>query len=163
MGLLAIRLSPHFHINICTYLQQLYAFSLGCIISCLNLFPWSLTLCLIFIVSAVEIVYKENSPENVYRNVVFLQDVAVGSWQLQLRHSEADDAESKAHYKFHRSLQMKAHTFCTVSWIFVTYIEKKNMFVGVLKLLIKFEFEHISYFSLCFNCYIILFQNYLLF
>lgn len=37
------------------------------------------------------------------------------------------------------------------------------MFVGVLKLLIKFEFEHISYFSLCFNCYIILFQNYLLF
>lgn len=68
-----------------------------------------------FIVSAVEIVYKENSPENVHRNVVFLQDVAVGSWQLQLRHSEADDAESKAHYKFHRSLQMKSHTFCTVS------------------------------------------------
>lgn len=85
-----------------------------------------------FIVSAVEIVY---CPENVYRNVVFLQDVAVGSWQLQLRHSEADDAESKAHYKFHRSLQMKAHTFCTVSLIFVTYIEK-NMFVGVLKLVI---------------------------
>lgn len=95
-----------------------------------------------FIVSALEIVYKNNSPENVYRNVVFLQDVAVGSWQLQLRHSEADDAESKAQYKFHRSLQMKAHTFCTVSLIFVTYIEK-NMFVGVLKLVIIL--------SICFN------------
>lgn len=42
------------------------------------------------------------------------EDVAVGSWQLQLRHSEAEDAESKAQYKFHRSLQMKANTFCTV-------------------------------------------------
>lgn len=64
---------------------------------------------------SLEIVYKKKSPEKVYKDVVFLQDVAVGSWQVQLRHSEADDAESKAHYKFHRSLQMKANTFCTVS------------------------------------------------
>nr|XP_022333831.1 lamin Dm0-like [Crassostrea virginica] len=42
------------------------------------------------------------------------EDVALGSWQLQLRHSEDDGAENKAQYKFHRSLHMKAKTFCTV-------------------------------------------------
>ncbi|XP_061172911.1 prelamin-A/C-like [Saccostrea echinata] len=42
------------------------------------------------------------------------EDVAVGTWQLQLRHSEADDAENKAQYKFHHSLQIKAGQMCTV-------------------------------------------------
>lgn len=43
------------------------------------------------------------------------QDIAIGGWQLKLKHSEDSDADEVAHYKFHRSLQLKAGSTCTVS------------------------------------------------
>jgi hypothetical protein len=52
------------------------------------------------------------------RLFVLLQDAAVGMWQLRLRHSEDEDAENKAQYKFHRSLIIKAGQTCTVSQIY---------------------------------------------
>lgn len=42
------------------------------------------------------------------------EDISIGGWQLKLKHSDDPDSDEVAHYKFHRSLLLKAGQTCTV-------------------------------------------------
>ncbi|CAC5426515.1 unnamed protein product [Mytilus coruscus] len=42
------------------------------------------------------------------------EDIPIGGWQLKLKHEDDADADEVAHYKFHRTLQLKAGQTCTV-------------------------------------------------
>ena len=42
------------------------------------------------------------------------EDIPIGGWQLKLKHSDDTDANEVAHYKFYKSLQLKAGQTCTV-------------------------------------------------
>lgn len=42
------------------------------------------------------------------------EDIPIGGWQLKLKHTDDADADEVAHYKFHRTLQLKAGQTCTV-------------------------------------------------
>ena len=49
----------------------------------------------------------------------FAKDIPIGGWQLKLKHSDDTDADEVAHYKFHRSLQLKAGQTCTVRYFII--------------------------------------------
>lgn len=58
----------------------------------------------------------------------FPKDIHIGGWQLKLKHSDDTDADEVAHYKFHRSLQLKAGQTCTVRYfiIVITFFYRQS-------------------------------------